>query len=115
MIRRAIAVVATVAVMVLGACSDPPPAAGYVRDRDHRNAYDTTWVQQVCVAYGKNGGCTMYVPIEQTDHHPERWRLFLEECTTSSDDQPSCSKGWREVDSETWAAYPVGSHYPDAR
>ena len=113
--RRAIAVVATVAVMVLGACAAPPPATGYVRDRDHRDAHDTTWVQMVCVAYGNGGVCTTHVPVTQTDHHPERWRLLLEECTTTADGDPSCAKGWREVDPETWAAYPVGSHYPDAR
>ena len=83
--------------LLLAGCSAPDH--GYVTEKKHHDPY--TWVQMSCVAYGKGGTCTIYVPIQH--HVRERWEL----CLRDDEDKRGC----RDVDSVTWGQYKVGDYY----
>lgn len=85
-------------ILALAGCGDPPET-GIVTEKTHKAAY--SWVQMVCAAYGKNGICTVYVPV--THHVPESWGLCLR-----NQDEVGC----REVPEGTWNQYQVGEMYP---
>jgi hypothetical protein len=84
-------------VATLAACGAPD--AGTVTGHGHNGS----WVEMRCAVYGKNGLCTVYMPVT----HPEEWCLTLRD----GDDTGDQCFG----DATVWDRYPVGSHYPDAR
>ncbi|HEY6074340.1 MAG TPA: hypothetical protein VIV15_13365, partial [Anaerolineales bacterium] len=89
----------TALALTLVACSAPDH--GTVVEKKYHESYN--WMQMVCAAYGQNGICTVYVPVEH--HVPERWEL----CLRDGDDE-----GCREVDQVTYHKYNVGDYYdPD--
>lgn len=110
-------VVVAAAVGLLAGCGDPPPTAGYVRDADHRAAFTQHWTDMVCAAYDpKTFTCTVQVPVDRSEFHPERWRLLLEDCDDVDDHgRVKCRRGWREVTEAEWRSHPVGTHYRDPR
>lgn len=92
------------AVLLAAACGGPPPESGYVYEQNHFESY--SYMTQNCISYGKYG-CTAYVPFWWTQ--PERWELCL------VDDNDKNHMGCVDIDAATWAKYPQGSHYPEAR
>jgi hypothetical protein len=94
------------AVVLLAACSPPPPESGYVHSKRHTDAY--VWFMTVCASTGKYG-CTSYTMIPITE--PEHWRLCL--IDDKGDRSGTCRN--RDVTPAEWHRYDRGQHYPDAR
>jgi hypothetical protein len=92
-----------VAVLVLLAAACSTPSSGEVVAKDHRAPY--SWTQMVCSAYGKNGVCSVWVPIVHNE--PECWQLKLrsgsdrwDTCTTKTEwDEIAVGDSWSEEQS----------------
>jgi ABC-type glycerol-3-phosphate transport system substrate-binding protein len=95
-IRRAVLALAALA-LALSACA--APEKGEVYARYFYPAYD--WVQMVCSAYNKNGGCAVNIPVIQ--HEPDRWQLGLRD----GDDE-----GSRDVTQREYERCHNGDQYP---
>lgn len=98
--------------VLLAACGQDVPESGLVLDRTFTAAHTETYYVTQCFSYNAQGMCTMSIPMPQTDHHPDRWHLFLENCDkTKKNGEPRCYKGYREVAQHVFDRFQIGDYF----
>lgn len=86
-------------ILLLTACGI---TEGYITKRHHEPAY--TYVQMICAAYNKDGGCSAWMPL--TQYVPDSYHFSLKD----GDDA-----GYVVVTEEEYDQYEVGQYYPAKR
>jgi hypothetical protein len=94
--RKALAALFLVPLLLLTACGKPLPNEGFVTAHD----YSAPWVQMICTSYHKDGWCQMQMPVQ----HPARWRLLVDPNLREEDDAV-----WVAFDTNVHEQYPIGS------
>jgi hypothetical protein len=69
--KQRIFVLFALVALALAGCKHNP-TSGTIYMKATTPAHDYTYTTMFCAAYGKYG-CTVWVPIIQTEHIPQRW------------------------------------------
>mgnify|MGYP000869534679 CR=1 FL=1 len=102
---KLLAVVLAVAAAVgaLAGCS--AISSGTITDKHYRAAYQSSYWTTHCMSYDSEHNCTMSIPVEQKQHHPDRWTFDL---------RAGDKDGWVEVSQATYDMYKIGDYYGDS-